>query len=281
MSTNKKDADSMDYAGVVICAPGNLRGRRLSASRARLDWDNFYAGCPLCPNATGFEVSVEGRPPIEVIAPPYELTGLKIYNRYRVSIRAKSGVNIVSTPSHVEIGGFPEWPLFLQYSDVTSHSAVFRWRTPPGTPVFDYVIYRDGEPIASTRELVYTLTSLKPATRYRVEVRSRTVESTLSDAAERNFTTRTDDNSVPKPPTNFRHKRTGIRIKIDWDAPEDGPAVTDYHIVMISLRGTTTYDSLEPTISPVLLLDNYQVAITARNAVGDSVPPLEGKIFEL
>lgn len=262
---------TLRYEGVTICAPGYLRGHRLSATTASLDWENIYAACPLCPAALGFEVSVEGRAPFEVSAPPCEVTGLSTEKRYAVEVRARGGVNNLSAPSHTFFGAFPDRPGALRVTDVTSQSATLKWAAPAGNvPVFDYLLECNEQMTVSTRELGHTFNSMKPASTYTVKVRARTVDSTLSDPVQQVLTTL--ENGVPNAPTCLRFRRIGLVVMMEWDAPVNGPVPFDYQVVLTFTGGSASYDSVDTTIAPILLVARYQVSITGRNAVGHSLP---------
>ncbi|VVP83665.1 hypothetical protein PS918_02560 [Pseudomonas fluorescens] len=267
------------YEGPIICAPGYLSSRRLSSTTARLDWQDIYAQCALCPDALGFKISVEGRVPFEVSAPPCEVTGLSAEKRYLVEVRAIGSVNNVSAPSHAVIGGFANKPGALTVAEVTSHTARLKWSASTGSvPVVDYLIDLDGESIASTRGLEYPLTSLASAKAYTVQVRARTVESTLSDPVQQVFTTLEDDNAVPDAPTNFRYRWSGNLAMLQWDAPLAGPPVSDYRIELTRTGGGgVSQDSPYVMISFLLPRVPHHVTITARNAGGNS-SPLEADI---
>lgn len=266
---------TLRYEGQVICAPGNLKWQRLSSTTARLDWDNPYAECTLCPSAKAFEISGADIKTFEVPGPPCEVTGLRADKRYTVGVRVSGGGNNISAPRYCDIGGFPGAPGPLQISAVTSHSATLKWAATTGSvPVFDYLIYLDEESIASTRGLEFPLTSLEPAKAYTVQVRARTVESTLSHPVEKVFTTKeVDDSLVPNAPTNFRYKWVSLVLVLEWDAPREGAVVQSYHITL-KRAVTLSYDSPTTQLSPGFLLPgHFDVTIRARNAVGDS-PPL-------
>ena len=90
--------------GKQICSPGNLSGARKTTTSATLRWDEPYATCTLCPNASYYVIYGEGIATIAVNHSPYEITGLTPGREYRFSVRTKATESDVSEASQVSIG---------------------------------------------------------------------------------------------------------------------------------------------------------------------------------
>lgn len=98
------------YTGIRICSPGNLLSGRTAAGTAVLSWDEPYATCRLCPNATGYEIAGDGITTINVTRPPCEITGLSANREYRLEVRTHASVNNISEPSSVVVRAFNATP---------------------------------------------------------------------------------------------------------------------------------------------------------------------------
>lgn len=186
------------YRGIRICAPDNLEGRRNSSTTALLSWDEPYAGCHLCPDVIGYQITGEGIEPLNAIGPPCEVKGLNAEREYRLTVRAKAGGNNMSQPVQVLIGRRPGSPGGLQAGSITQTSARLTWSAPDTqVPVFDYLIDCDGELIASIRGLAYELTDLEAGRSYVVGVRARTAASNVSDPVVKTFQTQETGDVTP------------------------------------------------------------------------------------
>ncbi|NUT76718.1 fibronectin type III domain-containing protein [Pseudomonas sp. C1C7] len=261
------------FTGWLICSPGYLKGKRLSATTAELDWEMPYETCEICPDAVGFEISGEGISTFEVLRPPCEVKGLNAERFYEFSVRAKATGSNISKPSRVKIGAYPGKAGALQVSNITKRSATATWAAAKGiVSVSEYIVYLNGIYIGSARQLEYQIDELEPNTKYRVEVRARAGGSGLSEPVGQEFTTLEDDNLVPNPPTDLRFKREGLAVVIEWNPPLDGPFLHRYYIELISAVGTLQYDSFQPKIYPILLPAYYKVFVWAVNAAGKSDP---------
>ncbi|HEF4759424.1 TPA: fibronectin type III domain-containing protein [Pseudomonas putida] len=267
------------FAGWQICAPGHLKGKRLSATTAELDWEMPYATCEICPNAVGFEISGEGINTFEVLRPPCEVKGLETEVIYTLSVRAKAEGSNISKPSRVQIGAYPSKAGALQITNVTSRSATAKWGAAKGNvPVSEYIVYQDGEYIGSARGLEYQINELEPQTKYKIEVRSRANGSGLSEPVVQVFDTLEAVIAKPGTPTNFRYKKAGYLYTLEWDAPIDGGLANSYHIVLKTPGGIViSYDPIKPIFTSLLYAAQYEVIVTARNDHGES-PPLVAQI---
>lgn len=255
-----------------ICSPGHLRGMRNSATSALLSWDEPYATCTLCPDAENYFITGEGITTMSVAHSPCEVKGLAPDREYRLSVWTKASETNISVPSEVLIGRQPGVPRSLQITEVSHTSATLSWLAPINLiALFDYVIYCNGVFVGAARGLTYLLTHLEPSVSYAIEIRARSVASSLSEPVQGQFTT--GEPSAPGAPSNFRYKNAGPLFTLEWDVPVEGGLVDGYRVVLTDPLGIkASYNPAHPTVSALLLAARYQVVITARNSAGDSLP---------
>lgn len=226
MELSKSNLSGDQVPTVQICAPGNVRGCRLSPSVASLTWDEPYATCDLCPNALGYEVSGEGIATVNILRPPHELRDLNPYNNYRIAIRAKASGTNISTPSFFELSRSPNAPRDLQANDLTENGVTLTWSPPSGgTPELDYIVSHGGVFVASVRDLSYQLAFSTQVTAFDIEVRARSVHGNFSDPAQL-------DISPPEKPKGLVAIDLSSRATaLIWETPKDNVRVTHNVIV--------------------------------------------------
>jgi len=157
-----------------ICSPGHLRGRRTSATVAKLIWENYYAQCPLCPEATAFEVSGEGIATFEVSGPACEVQGLHIERGYRLAVRAKAA-NLVSEPSYITIprvGKGPTEPRNLRITANANRTVSIAWDSPLDHSPVGYDVILLGK-VRAVTEPYETLNNMVPGLLLYIGVRTR------------------------------------------------------------------------------------------------------------
>jgi hypothetical protein len=226
MELSKSNLSGDQVPTVQICAPGNVRGCRLSPLVASLTWDEPYATCDLCPNALGYEVSGEGIATVNILRPPHELRDLNPYNNYRIAIRAKASGTNISTPSFFELSRSPNAPRDLQANDLTENGVTLTWSPPSGgTPELDYIVSHGGVFVASVRDLSFQLAFSTQVTAFDIEVRARSVHGNFSDPAQL-------DISPPEKPKGLVAIDLSSRATaLIWETPKDNVRVTHNVIV--------------------------------------------------
>ncbi|WP_260961765.1 fibronectin type III domain-containing protein [Pseudomonas citri] len=199
---------------VRMCAPGHVRHTQQTLSSVMLSWDEPYSACPLCPDAIGYEVVVEGFPAKTVAKPPCEITDLVPDAPYIVSIKAIAAGNKVSEPSvHVlSVKRMPpSQPGSLEVSHVSFWSANLKWAASlsnAGNP--RYRIYLNGFIVGQVDRPSFNLEHLRSGANYRVTVVAvNTVGS--SEPAEEAFRT------LLRPPLNLKLKHHGGLCRLSWD----------------------------------------------------------------
>jgi chitodextrinase len=263
------------YRGEKICSPAHLRGRRNTATSALLSWDEPYASCPWCQDTVSFEITGEGIATLDVAGSPCEVKSLDAEREYRFVVRAKAGGNNISSPSHVLVGRRPGRVGALQVGSITSTSARLTWSASGDrVPVFDYVIYCDGEVAASIPGLAYQINHLQAGRTYTVELRARTAFSDLSDPITETFTTGREDDETPptQPGDPIVSNITSNSATVMWTASTDNVGVVAYLLTLndnvpITVNGTRhTFDELTPERS-------YAIEVKATDAAGNCSLP--------
>ncbi|WP_408596396.1 hypothetical protein [Pseudomonas sp. PLMAX] len=104
----------------------------------------------------------------------------------------------------------------------------------------------------------------------RFEVRARDAAGNWSVSAD----VSTRKQVAPGAPRNFRYSTSVLLSILRWDAPIDGMDVIDYRIILTGPQGRDLHYTADGTMLTPLLLakTRYDVRITARNAVGESLP---------
>lgn len=200
---------------VRICAPGNVGGWAHSASAATLTWDEPYAACAICPNATGYEVSGQGFTTRAVVRPPCEITGLKPATEYLMNVVAKAGANNISNPSLYRLVTpalqAPSQPGVPVASDVTYNSVQLTWA--PSTDnggTIRYRIYLNGSLLKVVNQPNARLAHLRNVTDYQVEVRAINAAGT-SEPVSTAFRT------LLRPPMNLKFSHVNGTCRLSWD----------------------------------------------------------------
>lgn len=209
-----------------ICSPGNLQGRRTSSTVAILTWDEPYSTCHLCPDAVGYEISGEGIATVNILRPPYELRGLNRNINYRVCVRAKAAGNNISEPSYFDVLKSPGTPGNLRATHLPDEGVTLTWSAPLGdVPVFDYLVSRHGELIATVRGLTYQVSDSTALTAYDIEVRARSARSNLSDPALLDIT------PPGRPIGLFAVSMSSRAVALIWGRSNDNVRVASYEIL--------------------------------------------------
>lgn len=205
--------NSEPFSGVRICAPGNLRGWRTSATTAMFSWDEPYATCNLCPDAVGYEVACQGLSTRQINRSPCEVTALNADVEYEFHVTAKAAGNNVSTASIFRLARLqaPNKPGTPELLDLTHASAILHWA--PSNPGFEgmrYRVYLNGELIKQVTEPQVSLAHLASFTEFRVEVRAVNAAG-ISDPSLTVFKTRLS------PPRNLRFSQRNGNCRVAWD----------------------------------------------------------------
>lgn len=212
-AANPAELITEPLSGIRICAPGNVRVWRKSATTAELSWDEPYATCHLCPNAIGYEVFGEGITRTNVSRPPCEITGLKADADYLLYVTAKAAGNNVSSPSAFRLlkmvrPGKPGTPVLNELS----HDSVNVSWTPSAHYGEDvhYRVYLNGFLIKMVSPPNTRLTHLKSHTDYHIEVRAVNAAG-VSEPSILAFKTRV------RAPTNLRFSQRNGLCRLAWD----------------------------------------------------------------
>jgi hypothetical protein len=226
---------------------------------------------------------------------PYTLTSLTNGTSYQVRVTPINGAgNGASTTTTVVPGAVPTAP---QNVAATSerNSSVVTW-TPPvsnnGYPILSYTVEysTDGTTWTSASTAAtspYSLTGLTNGTAYQVRVTAMN-----SIGASGSSTASATPQGVPDPPVNVQATANVNQAVVTWGAPTEtgGLPITAYKVEYRVANGTWVVASTNAT-SPAAITDlspgvNYEVRVTASNALGDSavaantfttiVPPATG-----
>jgi hypothetical protein len=201
------------WSGSRICAPGNVRGSRKSATSAVLRWDEPYSACHLCPDAIGYEVSGDGFATINVTRPPCEITGLKADVEYLFAVTAKAAGNNVSSPSLFRLPKMiaPGKPGTPELSESGHASVILNWTPAPNYGEdLRYRVYLNGFLIKVVDQQNIKLTHLKSHTDYRAEVRAVNAAG-VSEPSFIAFKTR-----LPAP-ANLRFSHVNGQCRLAWN----------------------------------------------------------------
>lgn len=203
----------MEFSSERICAPGNVRGWRASATTAMLIWDEPYPTCHLCPNAIRYEVNGEGITKHSVTRPPCEITGLVTDKEYWFHVTAEAAGNNVSNPGHFRLPVLlrPGKPGIPQVIELTGASVTLCWS--PSYPEFEstrYRVYLNGFLVKQVAATQVSLTHLQSLTDYRIEVRAAN-EAGVSESTFMTFTTKL------RSPANLRFSHRNGMCRLTWD----------------------------------------------------------------
>lgn len=199
---------------VRICAPGNVKGWRNTPTSAVLNWDELYSACTLCPDATGYEVAVEGCAAQSVVRPPCHVTGLTPDTEYNVYVTAIAAGNNISNPTVYRLREFmpvaPSQPGPLLTSDVTPWSATLKWSpsTDNGGNI-RYRVYLNDNLAGQVDQLVFNLSHLRSSVSYRLKVVAVN-EGGTSEPVCASFKT------LLRPPTNIKLKHNAGTCRLSW-----------------------------------------------------------------
>ncbi|MBH2036286.1 MAG: fibronectin type III domain-containing protein [Pseudomonadales bacterium] len=272
------------FSDIRICAPGNVRVWRKSATNALLTWDEPYATCHLCPDAIGYEVFGEGITGKNVSRPPCEITGLKANADYLIYVTAKATGNNVSSPSVVRLlkmvpPGKPGTPVL---SELSHDSVNMSWTPSPnfGEDV-RYNVYLNGFLIKMVSSPSARLTHLKSHTDYLVKVRAANGAG-VSEPSILAFKTRV------RAPTNLRFSQRNGICRLAWDpvfkqAPTHEVSINGQ--VFTIAQGFWGYNFRLADVSPGPVPHHLKFAVHARQdgdtsdvtrlerTIADDVPP--------
>ncbi|MGE8149937.1 fibronectin type III domain-containing protein [Pseudomonas vancouverensis] len=274
------------HQAVRICAPGNFRVSRTSASTALLSWDEPYAACPICPGALGYEVFGEGVATKSVIRPPCEISGLKADVEYLISVTAKAAGNNVSLPSRVRLFTYkllaPGKPGVPQLSNLTHAGVTLDWESSTdngGNLVYE--VYLNGCLIKRTAQPQANLAHLRSHTDYRVEVRAVNAAG-ASEPSVFSFKTRL------RTPARLRFSQRNGEGRLAWDPefrlfPAHEVSINGKKFVTVPGRWWYSFRLSEISSGPLPLHFSFAVAAQLDGArseeslleaiVEDDVPP--------
>jgi chitodextrinase len=271
------------YPEPRICAPGNVRGRRISSNTAQLTWDEPYATCNLCPDAIGYEVYGEGIERKSVFRPPCEITGLKAGVEYLFYVTAKAaGINVSKpTPFHLPKMRAPTKPGTPQLSALTHESVSLSWASSSHEGISSYRVYLNGVLVKQESQALVSLTHLQSHTDYRVEVRAVNAAG-ISEPSFVTFKTRV------RPPTNLRFSQRNGRCRLAWDPVFKKHPAHELSIngqVFTTAPGRWGFNFMLADVSPGPVPHHLKFALHARlegdisdvvlleRTVADDVPP--------
>lgn len=167
----------------------------------------------------------------------------------------------------------PSKPGNLSATEVATDFVTLAWKdSTDDFGIHDYVIYNNHEYFDHTPLTSYTAVDLLPGT-YSFEVCAMDLSGNVSEPAAVSVVI---ERPPSNPPTNFRFTQPGLFPTLEWDAPDDMEEVSRYKIVLTGPQGNDLqHESFNTVLKPVLLpLTHYKVNITARNALGGSLPLL-------
>ena len=203
-----------------ICSPGNLQGTRAGLTSLTLTWDEPYATCKLCPNASYYRITGPDIH-VEVTRPPYTLTGLHPDQDTLIEVRAVTAEGVSSGPESIRLLRLPPpgKPGVPELSDITDTSATVSWTPASGIDIaLRYIITLYGTIVGYTRDCHFTLTGLENHAKHRVEVRAEYEDSGLvSEISQAWFKT------LLSPPTGLTFTQHNGLCRLTWDSNPAGP----------------------------------------------------------
>nr|WP_180206641.1 fibronectin type III domain-containing protein [Pseudomonas sp. SbOxS1]NYU06901.1 hypothetical protein [Pseudomonas sp. SbOxS1] len=252
--------------------PRNLRVPGRTFCEAWLTWD-----APADPSyLIYYEITCTGRASVTTTETNYIATGLKPEVEYQFQVLGRrNGGPFPALPLSTKVVTHdrepPTRPRNLKLTAPTQGNATLEWRaSEDNVGVTGYQTRRNGGAWVPVSGTSHPVTGLIEGVVVRFEVRAR-------DAAG-NWSIPTGVSSkrpgAPSAPQNFRYSQSGLISILEWDAPIDMIDLTSYQIVLTGPQGgELPYSSHDPILKPLLLSrTRYGVRITARNAVGESLP---------
>lgn len=209
--------------------PTALTTSAVSATQITLSWT---APTPFPdPNASPYEVYLNGSSVATVSGTTYTFTGLTENTTYSLGVRSRdsgtggtvltssivtiSNASTVTTPATITRTGnaVPPTPTSLATSGVTHNAATLSWAAGapitanghPSTGITDflnYIVYLNGTQVATTTSSSYTFSLASPSTAYTLGVRAQDTSASTSTLATASVTTSVNpDVTAPSNPT--------------------------------------------------------------------------------
>ena len=223
-----------------------------------------------------YEITCPGREPVRTTALEHIFTDLipeKAYT-FKLQTRRIEGP-APALPVSIQVVTHdrvpPTKPRELKLIASTPGNATLNWSAPEdNVGVTGYQVRRNDGAWAAVSGTSHPVTGLIEGAVERFEVRARDAAGNWSVSAD----VSTRKKVAPGAPRNFRYSTSVLLSILRWDAPIDGMDVIDYRIILTGPQGRDLHYTADGTMLTPLLLANtrYDVRITARNAVGESLP---------
>ncbi|MBE9888440.1 DUF5011 domain-containing protein [Enterococcus durans] len=170
----------------------------------------------------------------------------------------------------------PTTPKNLTASKVTHHSVTLNWEAATdNVAVKEYLIFRDGNKIGTTKTTSFTDTTVEAEKEYAYRVQAIDAAGNTS-ALSNELTVQTEkipvDNQKPTAPSNLSILNiTEKSATVSWEASTDNVAVSHY-IVNVTGKGLTTektVTSLNYSITGLQAGEEYKVTVRAVDTSGN------------
>lgn len=193
---------------------------------------------------------------------------------YQVYIRAKNEAGMGTASNTASFYLLCDVPVNPAISNETNTTADLSWSAPAaGDPPTTYAIFLDDVEIATVAHpaLTYQLTGLSETTNYDVHVVARNSQGDSADSATVNFDTIATPLAPSQPTSAVISNESASSADLTWIAPSSGPIPTTYAIFLDGTEiDTVAHPTVTYQITGLTSSRDYNVHVTARNAVGDS-----------
>ena len=130
------------------------------------------------PNATGYDIEIDGSPTyVSVTNPTYLHTGLTPNTQHTYRVRAKDSVSAGDWSQLLTVWTLLDTPVLTATPHTTSVD--LSWNTISGATSYD--IQRDGQPIGNSTTLTYTDSNLQPGTQHTYTIQAKSDSNNHSD----------------------------------------------------------------------------------------------------
>jgi chitodextrinase len=256
-------------------APTNLTSHDITATSVRLTWNASTDNVKV----TGYQIFVNESLLSTAKLTEYTITGLVANSTYSLYVKAYDGSANKSAPSNIiEVTTqnpdivSPTAPGALTSNNLTTSSVHLTWSaSTDNIGVTGYIIYRNGDSIATIAGLEYTAGGLTPSTSYSFYIKATDATGNKSNSSNIVIITTLDppDLTSPTAPGDLSSNDiTYSSVRLTWDASSDNIGVVGYRIYrnggLIAITA-----SLEYVIQNLKSSTSYSFSVRAYDAAGN------------
>jgi titin len=258
--------------GTAPSKPQNLKANAVSANRIDLTWN---ASTDSQSGISHYIVYRDGDSVAAPTATNYSDNGLAPITRYEYRVSAVNGDGLEGTKSTLNSATTPDGsppgpPGDPVASSVTSTSLNLDWAKAedPESGIKEYIVYRNGAPIASTADTTYQDAGLTPATEYQYAIAAVNNEGQEGSTSGVTIVNTVDDTPPTNPSSLIATAASTTEVDIAWAAADDPETGIAAYIVYRD--GDSVAQTQSTVIRDSLLTPNttYEYRVSAVNGDG-------------